>query len=518
MGADVRLEQGIQFAREGKRKEAYQILSEYVKLDPQNEQAWLWLSGVVDKPEFTRACLERVLAINPQNSQAQQGLKWLAAKNPPASAPAADSNPQQTTKPTSSIYVAVDAIAPTTPKRSFYETYDPLAPSTETQATKPSNAFGSYSTSSKPELPPREPEPSIVEPMLPEPEPSSEPVIAQHFMISESQAPAANPAPRVETVGVRPAWLGPDTSQTLVASAPSVQQPIEQSTSAVATSESSITSPQPIIDGAPCIYCGQPNDLMVNICVHCNKSLIVRPIRKPRLSRSIKIMLGVWISAFIIALPVYGILIFTLFREYQAGFVEPGELIRASLSMLFSVLFTLWLITSLFKVERAGYVVHSIYVSSMVMGWCAISVLGVLGLNSLRASNMLDGMPFMMLVAAYATYTTAVLVQAVATFFAFRDFFPLRERYQPDIMRLSHKQHLQRGDLFKKQGMTYMAIKEWEAALALKPRFVELMYDIAMGYQAIKRPDKAKEYIARALEIAPRNKILLKTQVMFNAE
>jgi tetratricopeptide (TPR) repeat protein len=71
------LKRGIAAAKGGRREEARQILLHVVELDERNERAWLWLSGVVDAREDRRVCLENVLAINPGNIHAQQGLRHL---------------------------------------------------------------------------------------------------------------------------------------------------------------------------------------------------------------------------------------------------------------------------------------------------------------------------------------------------------------------------------------------------------------------------------------------------------
>jgi len=55
--------------------EANELLLKLVSADPQNEQAWLLLADVAPEVRQSMACLERVLALNPGNVQAQQ---WLA--------------------------------------------------------------------------------------------------------------------------------------------------------------------------------------------------------------------------------------------------------------------------------------------------------------------------------------------------------------------------------------------------------------------------------------------------------
>jgi hypothetical protein len=52
-----------------------------VQLDPRHEQAWLWLSGVLDDPYDIAFCLNSALKLNPQNVQAQRGLQWIQQRH-----------------------------------------------------------------------------------------------------------------------------------------------------------------------------------------------------------------------------------------------------------------------------------------------------------------------------------------------------------------------------------------------------------------------------------------------------
>lgn len=71
------LEKGIAAVKAGQKEEARQYLLQVVELDEHNEQAWLWLSGIVESAEERRICLENVLTLNPDNAHAQAGLAWL---------------------------------------------------------------------------------------------------------------------------------------------------------------------------------------------------------------------------------------------------------------------------------------------------------------------------------------------------------------------------------------------------------------------------------------------------------
>jgi len=74
------LELGIAAARAKNRAEARMYLEGATLEDPTNEQAFLWLSFVLDEPKLAMRCLERVLELDPHNQQARRGLEWLRSK------------------------------------------------------------------------------------------------------------------------------------------------------------------------------------------------------------------------------------------------------------------------------------------------------------------------------------------------------------------------------------------------------------------------------------------------------
>ncbi len=82
MSANVEamIREGINAYRAGNRDESRTLLLKAVELDEQNEQAWMWLSAVVDTVEDQQTCLENVLSINPNNEKAKQGLRILSQK------------------------------------------------------------------------------------------------------------------------------------------------------------------------------------------------------------------------------------------------------------------------------------------------------------------------------------------------------------------------------------------------------------------------------------------------------
>jgi hypothetical protein len=71
-----KLSLAIKTIKEGNKQLGQQLLSQVLQSDPNNEQAWLWMSAVVDEDK-RRYCIERALKINPNNQQAIMALQKL---------------------------------------------------------------------------------------------------------------------------------------------------------------------------------------------------------------------------------------------------------------------------------------------------------------------------------------------------------------------------------------------------------------------------------------------------------
>jgi hypothetical protein len=56
-----KLKQATEYAKSGNKIKARQLLAELLQSEPNNELAWLWMSGVVDNTSQQRYCLEQVL-------------------------------------------------------------------------------------------------------------------------------------------------------------------------------------------------------------------------------------------------------------------------------------------------------------------------------------------------------------------------------------------------------------------------------------------------------------------------
>ncbi|WP_119072516.1 hypothetical protein [Aggregatilinea lenta] len=71
------LKQATAAFQAGRVDQARTLLLSVIEKDEQNEQAWWWLSAVVETLEDQQICLENVTALNPLNSGARQGLEMV---------------------------------------------------------------------------------------------------------------------------------------------------------------------------------------------------------------------------------------------------------------------------------------------------------------------------------------------------------------------------------------------------------------------------------------------------------
>jgi len=80
MREDTLLQQAMSAVRAGHELTARDIFLEVVEINPRNETAWMWLTGLLDDLEDCIYACEQVLAINPNNASVSQYLNQLLAE------------------------------------------------------------------------------------------------------------------------------------------------------------------------------------------------------------------------------------------------------------------------------------------------------------------------------------------------------------------------------------------------------------------------------------------------------
>jgi hypothetical protein len=75
------LQKAIATIKAGNKSTGRQLLTDILKTEPDNEQAWLWMTKVVDSNSERVECLQKALQINPNNETAQYVLASLQGQD-----------------------------------------------------------------------------------------------------------------------------------------------------------------------------------------------------------------------------------------------------------------------------------------------------------------------------------------------------------------------------------------------------------------------------------------------------
>ena len=78
MPGDESLEQAVQAIKSGDTASAQKLLVSYLSANSNNDKAWLLLADCVDDQAKQRYCLQKALAVQPENQEAQRALEKLA--------------------------------------------------------------------------------------------------------------------------------------------------------------------------------------------------------------------------------------------------------------------------------------------------------------------------------------------------------------------------------------------------------------------------------------------------------
>ncbi len=456
MNADT-LHQAIAAARDGRRDDARALLLHLLEADPRNERAWLWLSGVVDDPEDVKICLENVLALNPSNPRARQGLEWLHAR---MGLPLPPRPPDQTgSRLEREIDPRALSVARLRAYRATLAVVEPIAPPT--------------------------PQPDLISAAVPS---TSQ---------SRSVATRANPAPA-------PPAPAPAAVTARTAVAPPSTVPAHRLASVAPVDDATI----------PCPYCGAPTVETQHRCTQCGGNLLVRIAPSDERSLTVQALVWLWrsgaVAAILIALvfPALGVF---LYQEAPANSFPIGILIPAVILALVAII---GFSVAQQLAQRAAWALY------LAAGLTTVGLIGALALavrpDTLTA--MLDRLtgatsipsawlpPLMAGARLIAIGAGVAHLAAIALTIAGYDAIVGRlERFRHILKPSDHLTHYNNGVALKNRGMWYVAALEWEWAVKKAPYDVTYLRALGLAYARLKQFDKARSMIDRALQAAPDN-------------
>ncbi len=540
------LQQGIAAARSGQRALARQLLVRAIEVDQYNDEAWVWLAGVVDDPADMRRCLQQALRINPLNPQARQGIAWLdqqarQTQKTPSSAGAppggqvSSASPSAMTHPLPSHAANPPSSAPSATKGGLFQ-----LPSATNSSSSASQSDASVSSATTHPLPSQAANPSSLESsatkgglfQLPPATNSAAHTSATLVSTRASDAPHSTDQPtrRFALFGKpKPTTAAMVATAAAGAAGATMTAPVATPVSKPRRKEKEL----PPEEGDPtrdrCPYCGELNKPDRKWCRRCDRSLMIRgPVREQR-SPWLSILGIVWIIGGVLGIlgAIAGLIGALVLYNSVRGSLSDFPLIIVLIAVIIVLIYggQIALARAMLNRARWAYWITVVLTAPQLCG----SLIGTL--FALGASALIDDviaqaqvfLPSSDAAAAAATingiFRAAVLLDVVIKAcsvllvgLSWRDFYGPKERFVSEVRGTTDHELFNTGLALQRKGMWWMAMKQWEAAVANSPRDTDYLHALTVAYAKLGEWEKARETIAKAISISPNNPILRQIQ------
>ena len=603
------LQQGIAAARSGQRALARQLFVRVIQADQYNDEAWVWLAGVVDDPADMRRCLQQALRINPLNPHARQGIAWLDQKarqaqktsssaGAPPDGQASSASPSSMARPTPSQEANQPPQASSDADRGLFQlppATNGSSPASQPSASakpasahdsrlsdSPASAAGKTSADGTVEKPARrfslfgkpKPTPDGAAPVSKAPRLADQ--SARRFTLfgkpepaadTASAAPAPNTAQPTDKSARQFTLFGkpkPAADTASAAPAPNTAQPTDKSArrfaffgkpkptaaamvataaagAAGATMTAPVATPAPKLrrkekelppeEGDPtrdrCPYCGELNKPDRAWCRRCDRSLMIRgPVRAQR-SPWLSILGILWVLGGVLGIlgAIAGLIGALVLYNSVRGSLSDFPLIIVVVCVIIALFYggQIALARAMMNRARWAYWIIAVLTALQLGG----SLLGALG----AAATIRDAIaqaPQALLPSSEAATVAAAVTDIFGTVvlidvgikacfmllvgLSWRDFYGLKERFVSEVHGNTDYELFNTGLALQRKGMWWMAMKQWEAAVANSPRDTDYLHALTVAYAKLGEWEKARETIAKAIKVAPDNPALKQVQ------
>jgi hypothetical protein len=599
------LQQGIAAARSGQRALARQLFVRVIQADQYNDEAWVWLAGVVDDPADMRRCLQQALRINPLNPHARQGIAWLdqqarqaqktsSSAGAPPDGQASSVSPSSMARPTPSQEANQPPQASSDADRGLFQlppaTNGPSPASQSSASAKPASArdsrlsdspasaAGKTSADGTVEKPARrfslfgkpKPTPAAAAPSD-APRPANQP--ARRFALFGKPKPAAD-APAPASDAPRPAnqparrfaFFGkpePAADAASAAPAPNTAQPTDQparrfalfskpkptaaamvATAAAGAAGATMTAPVatpapksrrkekelPPEEGDPtrdrCPYCGELNKPDRAWCRRCDRSLMIRGPARAQRSPWLSILGILWVLGGVLGIlgAIAGLIGALVLYNSVRGSLSDFPLIIVVVCVIIALVYGGQIAIARAMLNRARWAYWIIAVlTALQLGGSLLGALGAAATIRDAIAQAQALLPSSEAATAAAAVTgifgTVVLIDVgIKAFFmllvglSWRDFYGPKERFVSEVHGSTDYELFNTGLALQRKGMWWMAMKQWEAAVANSPRDTDYLHALTVAYAKLGEWEKARETIAKAIKVAPDNPALKQVQ------
>ena len=599
------LQQGIAAARSGQRALARQLFVRVIQADQYNDEAWVWLAGVVDDPADMRRCLQQALRINPLNSHARQGIAWLdqqarqaqktsSSAGTPPDGQASSVSPSSMARPTPSQEANQPPQASSDADRGLFQlppaTNGPSPASQSSASAKPASArdsrlsdspasaAGKTSADGTVEKPARrfslfgKPKPTPAAAAPSDASHTADPP-ARRFALFGKPKPAAD-APAPASDAPRPAnqparrfaFFGkpePAADTASAAPSPNTAQPTDKparrfalfskpkpaaaamvATAAAGAAGATMTAPVatpapkprrkekelPPEEGDPtrdrCPYCGELNKPDRAWCRRCDRSLMIRGPARAQRSPWLSILGILWVLGGVLGIlgAIAGLIGALVLYNSVRGSLSDFPLIIVVVCVIIALVYGGQIAIARAMMNRARWAYWIIAVlTALQLGGSLLGALGAAATIRDAIAQAQALLPSSEAATAAAAVTgifgTVVLIDVgIKAFFmllvglSWRDFYGPKERFVSEVRGNTDYELFNTGLALQRKGMWWMAMKQWEAAVANSPRDTDYLHALTVAYAKLGEWEKARETIAKAIKVAPDNPALKQVQ------
>jgi hypothetical protein len=572
------LQQGIAAARSGQRALARQLFVRVIQADQYNDEAWVWLAGVVDDPADMRRCLQQALRINPLNSHARQGIAWLdqqarqaqktsSSAGAPSDGQASSVSPSSMARPTPSqeanqppqassdadrgLFQLPPATNSSSPASQSSASAKPVSARDSRLSDSPASAAGKTSADGTVEKPARRFS------LFGKPKPAAD--TASAASSPNAVQPTDQPARRFALFG-KPE---PAADTTSAAPAPNTAQPTDKSarrfalfskpeptaaamvaTAAAGAAGATMTAPVatpapkprrkekelPPEEGDPtrdrCPYCGELNKPDRAWCRRCDRSLMIRGPARAQRSPWLSILGILWVLGGVLGIlgAIAGLIGALVLYNSVRGSLSDFPLIIVVVCVIIALIYGGQIALARAMLNRARWAYWIIAVlTALQLGGSLFGALGAAATIGGAIAQAQEFLPSPDAAAAVATiggiFGTVVLIDVgIKAFFmllvglSWRDFYGPKERFVSEVRGSTDYELFNTGLALQRKGMWWMAMKQWEAAVANSPRDTDYLHALTVAYAKLGEWEKARETIAKAIKVAPDNPALKQVQ------
>lgn len=265
----------------------------------------------------------------------------------------------------------------------------------------------------------------------------------------------------------------------------------------------------------PCPYCGAPTALSQRHCLKCKRDLEIRAYTEQKRSFALTILGGYyWLSGIIVTLGGVLILIGAIlaFQASTQRSAPPTAVSAAIFLATIAVVFlifgigTIYLGWGLHQKARWAFYVACVFTALSVigifanMGFAAVMLNYAAGLLSAEQINAIRAS------AGSSAFCNTIMVffELVLLGLVYREFFGQRQRFMPSFPITDHAIHYNNGVAYKNRGMWYMAMREWESAVARAQNNVSYLHALGLAYAQLQRFEQARTTLDRAIALDPK--------------